>query len=279
MPLVISPTLRRLISKVFRTVFRSFFLGRLWGIDVFVHSTFFILLFFGYQEWARYLYLGHWVAFAKAWNVILLICCIFGCVLLHEYGHALTARRFGIGTKDITLLPIGGVARLESIPSSPRQELIVAIAGPAVNVVIVIILLSIFGASRFVNWEEISQHSGEWVHRLMNQEGLLHSLLWANIVMIIFNLIPAFPMDGGRVLRALLAMYMDRVKATDIASWIGRFLAIGLAYWGYSNGHYLLIFTALFVWIGATQEAESVRYEAKNATPFPPPFTEPPTST
>ena len=264
-------------------MFKSIHLGRLWGIDVFVHSTFLIfLLYFGYQEWAeaRHLNLSQWVAFNKACNVIALICCIFGCVLLHEYGHALTARRFGIGTKDITLLPIGGVARLESIPNSPRQELIVAIAGPAVNVVIVIILLSIFGASRFVNWEELSQHRGEWVHRLMNWGGLLHSLLWANIVMIIFNLIPAFPMDGGRVLRSLLAMKIDRVKATDIASWIGRFLAIGLAYWGYSNGHYLLIFTALFVWIGATQEAEAVRYEAKNANPLPPPpLTEPPTST
>ena len=129
-------------------MFRSIRLGRLWGIDVFVHSTFLIfLLYFGYQEWAeaRHLNLSYWVAFNKACNVIALICCIFGCVVLHEYGHALTARRFGIGTKDITLLPIGGVARLEKIPEKPSQELIVAIAGPAVNVVIALVLLSIFG--------------------------------------------------------------------------------------------------------------------------------------
>lgn len=251
----------------------SFRLGRLWGIDVFVHITFVIfLLYFGWHEWsaARNVGYSNMASINAAGNLVALICGIFCCVVLHEYGHALTARKFGIGTADITLLPIGGVARLERIPENPRQELIVAVMGPAVNLLIVILLLAIFGVTHFINWEQMGEHRGEWLHKFMVWGGFLKNILWANVFMIVFNLIPAFPMDGGRVLRALLAMKMDRVKATDIAAWTGKALAVGLAIYGYFHNQ-LLMFTGLFVWIGASREAEAVRYEARRTTQQPEP--------
>ena len=247
-------------------MFRSIRLGRLWGIDVFVHFTFLLfLLYFGWQEWdvAKAEGLSDHDAFHSAANVVALICGIFCCVVLHEYGHALTARRFGIGTVDITLLPIGGVARLERIPEKPMQELIVAVMGPAVNVVIIVVLLAMFGVSHFLNWDRFAKHQGEWMHGLNVWGGFFKNILWANVAMVVFNLIPAFPMDGGRVLRALLAMRIGRVRATQIAAGIGKVLAVGLAVWGFSKHQYLLLFTATFVWIGASQEAASVRYQAQ----------------
>ncbi len=246
-------------------MFRSIRLGRLWGIDVFVHSTFILfLLFFGYQEWvdSQAKGLSNHDSFHAACNMVALICAIFGCVVLHEYGHALTARKFGIGTVDITLFPIGGVARLESIPERPRQELLVAIAGPAVNLVIVLILLAFFGLAKFVDFERLTEHHGEMMHKLIVWGDFWKQLMWANVIMIVFNALPAFPMDGGRVLRALLAMKIDRIKATQIAAGIGKVLAIGLAVYGFYFHHYLLMFTGLFVWIGASQEARAVREQA-----------------
>jgi Zn-dependent protease len=248
-----------------QNLFRSIRLGRLWGIDVFVHSTFIMfLLFFGLQEWGVSKASGHsnLQALQSAGTMVTLICAIFGCVLLHEYGHALTARAFGIGTVDITLLPIGGVARLERIPERPRQELLVALAGPAVNLVIVILLLALFGLAHFVNLAKLTEHRGGLMRQLNIWASFSTQLLWANVAMIVFNAIPAFPMDGGRVLRALLAMKINRVKATDIAAGIGKFLAIGLVIYGVRSHHYLLIFTAIFVWIGAAFEAQAVREDA-----------------
>src|SRR5215211_3263763 len=219
-------------------------LGTFAGIDVFVHSTFLLLIgWIGYRHWLDY------GTLAKVAEGILFILALFLCVVLHEYGHALTARRYGIKTRDITLYPIGGVARLERMPDKPIEELWVALMGPAVNVVIAAIIFVYLYLSRgLVPMTDLTVASGSFAARLMA----------VNISLVLFNLIPAFPMDGGRVLRALLAMRMDYVRATQIAANIGQGLAFVLGFIGLFNNPFLL-FIAFFVWIGASQEASMVQ--------------------
>jgi Zn-dependent protease/predicted transcriptional regulator len=172
-------------------------------------------------------------------------------VVLHELGHALTARKYGIPTRDITLLPIGGVARLDRMPDDPRQELWVAIAGPAVNVVI--------AAALFV-WSQVSASVFSVGEIGFRGGSFLNNVIGANLVLVVFNLLPAFPMDGGRMLRALLATRMEYTRATHIAAVTGQsmaflFVLAGLTRWG----NPMLIFIALFVWIGAAQESSMVQ--------------------
>lgn len=219
-------------------------LGTFAGIDVFVHATFLLLLIWiGYSYWLRY------ETVAKVIEGILFILALFLCVVLHEYGHALTARRYGVKTRDITLYPIGGVARLERMPDKPIEELWVAIMGPAVNVVIAVLLFAYLYVTRgLVPITDLTVASGSFLARLMT----------VNITLVLFNLIPAFPMDGGRVLRALLAMRMDYVRATQVAANIGQGLAFLLGLFGLFNNPFLL-FIAFFVWIGASQEASMVQ--------------------
>ena len=217
-------------------------LGRFAGIDVFVHWTFALLL-----AYVVGVVLAADRPLADAVGVVLLVLATFGCVVLHEYGHALTARRFGVPTKDITLYPIGGVARLQRIPEAPPQELAVAIAGPLVNVVIAAVIavaLVVSGAGIEPPTSLLDPDSAFW-----------SMLLWINVVLVVFNLIPAFPMDGGRVLRALLATRLPYVRATKIAAGVGQALAIGFAIWGVMGGGILLLVIAFFVFIGAQQEA------------------------
>ncbi len=225
----------------------SFKLGRFLGIDVFVHFTFVLLFgFIGIAHWV----VGQSLA-AALWGV-LFFGCLFACVLLHEYGHALMARHFGIGTRDITLLPIGGVARLERLPDKPVQELWVALAGPAVNVVIVGLLgiwLSVTGA-----WQSIDLLG-------IAEGNLLERILVANVFLVLFNLLPAFPMDGGRVVRALLAMRLEYSRATQIAANLGRGMAVVFALLGLI-GNPMLLLIALFVWIGASQEAVATQFKS-----------------
>ncbi len=215
-------------------------LGEFAGIKVYVHATFLILI-----AWVGF---AHWQTQRSTEAVvagILFILALFACVLLHEFGHALTAKRFGIKTRDITLLPIGGVARLERMPEDPKQELLVTLAGPAVNVVIagaLYVLLLVTGT--LAPMGTLTLTTGSFWERLM--------LL--NVVLVIFNLIPAFPMDGGRALRALLAMRMDYTSATRIAASLGQGIALLFGLLGLF-GNPFLIFIALFVWIGAAQEA------------------------
>jgi Zn-dependent protease len=218
-------------------------LGRIAGIDIKVHFTFvFILIWFGLSA---YLTGG---SIAVALTNVLLILALFLCVVLHEFGHALTARLFGIQTKDITLLPIGGVARLESMPEDPKEELLVAIAGPAVNMVIAGGLFTGLLLSGFFN-------------QPLNLTSLLSSfwlqILIANVTLVLFNLIPAFPMDGGRVLRSFMALFMDHTKATRIAAHIGRGLAVLMGIAGFFINPWLIL-TAVFVWVGAGSEAQLV---------------------
>jgi Zn-dependent protease/predicted transcriptional regulator len=225
-------------------------LGRFAGIDVYVHVTFLLLL-----AWVALVSWGETRALAGVAAGLVLILLLFLCVVLHEYGHALTARRFGIGTKHITLLPIGGVALLESMPRDPWQEIVVALAGPAVNVAIaagVALLL-------FAGGQPLAPYTVE-----IGRGGLLQTLFWANTMLVLFNLLPAFPMDGGRVLRALLALRMDRMRATNAAARIGQALAVGLGLLGLL-GNPFLILIAVFVWIGAGAEASAVEADTRLA--------------
>lgn len=187
-----------------------------------------------------------------ALDSLLFVLALFACVVAHEYGHALTARRFGIKTRDITLLPIGGVARLEKMPDEPRQEFLVALAGPVVNVVIAAVLFAILTLT------------GEWVPLTdlsPNDGSFLQRLLVVNIILVLFNLIPAFPMDGGRVLRALLATRMEYARATQLAATLGQGIALLFGLVGLFTNPFLL-FIALFVWIGASQEASAAQVKA-----------------
>jgi Zn-dependent protease/predicted transcriptional regulator len=215
-------------------------LGKILGIDVYIHFTFLLLLgFVGLAAWLPERNL------AAALSGVGFFVALFGCVLLHEYGHALTARAYGIKTSDITLLPIGGLARLERMPDKPIQELWVALAGPAVNVVIAAIIgiwLTITGT-----WPDLTSLTSGGV-------GFLERLLVVNVFLVLFNLLPAFPMDGGRVLRSLLAMRLEYARATRIAATIGQGMAFLFGFAGLF-GNPMLLFIALFVWIGASQEA------------------------
>lgn len=229
-------------------------LGRFAGVDVFLHVTFVLLVLL---VAASGLLDGG--TLADAMEGVVLVLAVFGCVLLHEYGHALAARGFGIRTRDITLLPIGGVARLERMPERPAQELWVALAGPAVNGIIAAALaawLLLKGAMTGLGWTEWFEGS------------LAQHLLLVNLSLIGFNLIPAFPMDGGRVLRAVLAMGMGQERATHIAAKVGRGLALVFAFYGLRGffggaGNPMLLFIAGFVWMSAGQEVGNSRRQAR----------------
>ena len=225
----------------------SWKLGELAGIGVYVHATFVLLIgFLVLSHWRQ----GHSLAVIAAGVGFILA--LFACLVLHEFGHALTARRYGIKTRDITLYPIGGVARLERMPDDPRQELRVALAGPAVNV---IIAAGLFAGLQFTGaWQPLSELSiatGSFVERLM----------LVNVFLAAFNMVPAFPMDGGRVLRALLATRMDYTRATQIAATLGQSVAFLFGLIGFLTNPFL-IFIALFVWIGAAQEASMVQMKS-----------------
>jgi Zn-dependent protease/CBS domain-containing protein len=214
-------------------------IARVAGTEVRIHITF--LLFLAWIGFSYYRVGGA----AAAIPGVLFLLALFGCVLLHEFGHVLAARAFGIPTPDITLLPIGGVARLQRMPDKPWQELIVAIAGPLVNVVIAVLLILFLGQPATIeNLEQVERPS----------VGMLTKLASVNVMLVLFNLVPAFPMDGGRVLRALLAMVLPYARATQIAAWIGQALAFVFGFIGLF-GNPLLIFIALFIFLGAQQEA------------------------
>jgi stage IV sporulation protein FB len=220
----------------------SFSLGRIAGTEVRIHFTFLLLVaWYGIAAGLR-------GGQSAAWEAVLFILAVFACVLAHEYGHVLTARRYGIETRDITLLPIGGIANIQRMPDHPGQELVIAIAGPLVNVVIAFVLIAAFGATltpdRMV---DIETGRVDFITRLAS----------VNIALVVFNLLPAFPMDGGRVLRALLAMRKGRARATQIAATIGQVVAFGLGFLGLF-GSPLLIFIAIFIFIAAAGERSLV---------------------
>lgn len=226
----------------------SYKIARAAGIDVRVHWTFLILLawfFFSYYRETQLLESGlYGIGFVLA---------VFACVVAHEYGHALAARRYGVRTRDITLLPIGGVASLERMPERPREELIVALAGPAVNVLIAVgLYVYLATTGQLVNLTDYAESASR-----LDPQFLAENLFAVNLLLVLFNLIPAFPMDGGRVLRALLAMRWDRAKATRLAAGVGRTLAVAFVFLGFFY-NFWLVFIGLFVYLGATSESRAV---------------------
>lgn len=238
---VSSLTGRRPVGRTARWSWR---VGSIFGIDLYVHATFLILL-----GWVAFSHLAQGHGLRVAIEGLALILAVFGVVVLHELGHALTAKRFGIRTRDIMLLPIGGIASLERMPEKPTQELLVAFAGPAVNVVLALGLAGLIVLTGGT-LEPASMHvvGGPFLTKLM----------WINVSLAVFNLMPAFPMDGGRVLRAALAFRMDYTRATEVAARIGQAMALLFGIIGLLANPMLLLI-AFFVWMGAQQESALVQ--------------------
>jgi stage IV sporulation protein FB len=232
---------------------------RLLGIDVKVHWSFVLILAFG-----AFLYgsgPAGWVV-GSIYGVLTFLL-LFVCVTLHEYGHALTARHFGIKTRSILLLPIGGVANLERMPEKPIQELLITIAGPLVNFAIAALLVPIvflFGAEAASGLGQTSVLVDNL--REPSVVNLLLYLFLTNILLGVFNLLPAFPMDGGRLLRALLAMVMPYPQATRTAVFVGRLMAVAMAVYGIFSGGITMLLVAFFVYVGGSAELEAVSSRA-----------------
>ena len=225
----------------------SFTIAHIVGIEIKIHATFFLILLLGAVQW------GGPNGFSGAFFGILLMALLFFCVVLHELGHSLVAQHFGLPVSEIILLPIGGVSKLEKNPQKPLHELLLAIAGPLVNVIIAAVLVATAGASGtlsslnakgLVSGQPLSPSSSV----------LLGWLLAANISLALFNLVPAFPMDGGRALRAILWMFVGFTRATQISSAFGQLLAFAFGLYAVMTGHFLLALIALFIYLGAGQE-------------------------
>jgi stage IV sporulation protein FB len=221
-------------------------IGRIAGTTIRLHVTF--LLFLAWIFVASYASGGA----QAAWYSLAFMILLFACVVAHEFGHIFVAKTFGVTTPTVTLLPIGGVAQLERIPERPWEEFLVAIAGPAVNVAIALVLVVAFGAS--LDSKNLAAMDNSTIN-------LVDRLAVVNVFLVVFNLIPAFPMDGGRVLRAALASWLGYVRATEIAATIGQVVAFGLGFAGLF-GNPLLIFIAIFVYLAAASEAQLVAVRA-----------------
>lgn len=221
----------------------SLVLGTIAGTKIRLHWTFLVFL-----AWigAAFLLSG---GVGAALSGVTLVIAVFTCVVTHEFGHILMARRFGIASPDVTLLPIGGLARLQAIPEQPGQELAVALAGPAVNLVIAALLVGVLGVAPTL--PDLSAPLGP--------TDILPALAAINVFLAVFNLLPAFPMDGGRAFRAILSMFLDRAQATSIAARVGQAIAIGFGFFGVLTGHLVLILIALFVYFAASAEAQEVQ--------------------
>jgi Zn-dependent protease len=232
----------------------SFRLARIAGIDLKVHITFFLILAFGAVVW------GAPFGLSGALFGVLLMALLFACVALHELGHALMAKRLGIGVREILLLPIGGVALLTRSPSKPLHELLIAAAGPAVNVLIVAALLPALialGLGGGMPATGLAFGPGE--------PGLFTALFWlaqANVFLVLFNLIPAFPLDGGRILRALLWMATDAARATRIAAGVGQVFAVAMGLFALFSFDLLLLAAAAFIFLGAGAERGQVQVQS-----------------
>jgi Zn-dependent protease/CBS domain-containing protein len=220
-------------------------LGRIFGIDIKVHLTFLLILVWGALNYGG--------SAGPLYGVVVTLA-LFTLVLLHELGHSVAARGYGIPVKDITLLPIGGVARLERMPEKPLHELVVALAGPLVNVILAVVLLPLIIALAVLQGETITLG-------MLTQPGLLGLLVFlltANISLAIFNMIPAFPLDGGRVLRATLGFFMDYQRATQTAVTVGRLLAVGLGLVAIFTGQIFLALISVFIFFAGGQEGQAV---------------------
>ncbi len=226
----------------------SFRIARVFGIDVRVHATFALAVIYFASGFA----LAHGLRGA-AFGV-LLVCTLFLCLTLHELGHGLVAQRCGVVVSEILLLPIGGVARLKSEPRKPLHELLIGLAGPFVNVVLALLLLLVLDHYQVAidtsDLEELAEPSAL---------GLVRALFWGNTMLALFNLLPALPMDGGRILRALLSLGIGRSRATRVAAGVGQVIAIGLVAIAFKRDWSMLALVGLFVFVGAAQERASER--------------------
>ncbi len=233
---------------------QSLSIGKYFGIPVKVHWTFGLLILF-----VTYVVVDNNIPTSDIPWFFAVILIMFFFVILHEYGHALTARRFGVHTRDIIISPIGGVARLESIPKIAKHELLIAIAGPMVNVALALAFWVLLWALGYYYLPQT-----ERINLIEAPNDFLAYLFSINVALIFFNMIPAFPMDGGRVLRSLLAMmYKNHNKATKIASYIGQVLAVGFLLIGAYYDHYVLLFIGIFVFMAARSERRHVAYEQR----------------
>jgi Zn-dependent protease len=235
----------------------SWKIGKLFGIGIYLHWSFLLLpaLVFLTEP-----------SVPIAFFVLGLVLAMFGCVVLHEFGHALTARAFGIGTRDVTLYPIGGVARLERMTEKPWEEVLIALAGPAVNVAIAVLL----GFGLFL----VLMINPHLLQLLLLQ--FFFYLMMLNLGMVVFNMIPAFPMDGGRVFRALLAIPMGRLQATRVAAWLTTMIAlvgivVGFAYAREQPNLAMLPIIAVFIFLAAQQELAGVEMQARRRQAMPEP--------
>lgn len=230
-------------------MFHSLRLGKILGIDLYIHGTFWLLPLFILISGI----LSGGTVSVVGWDLALIFG-VFGCIALHELGHSLAARAYGIGTRDITLYPIGGVASLERMPEKPRREIAIALAGPAVNIVIALALLAMM-MGQFVLFPIDVAAPGEIAE-------FLGRLMVGNLILAGFNLLPAFPMDGGRVLRALLAVWMPRVRATGVAVAVGSFVAAGFLIVGLTLPQFGLVVLAVVVYLLGQAELAAVRVQS-----------------
>ncbi len=221
-------------------------IGSIAGTAIRIHITFLLFLI--------WIFAAGWASGGAeaAWNSLLFMVLLFACVLAHEFGHIFTARAFGVATPDVTLLPIGGVARLERIPEKPSEEFLIAIAGPLVNVAIAVVLMAV--TSTHLSAQHLAMMESANV-------SMVDRLAEVNLFLAVFNMIPAFPMDGGRVLRALLATRLGHLRATEVAATIGQWTAFALGFIGLFYNP-LLIFIAIFVYLAAASEAQVVSLRA-----------------
>ncbi len=240
-------------------------IATVFNIPVLIHWTFIFILLAGFY-WG----FSRGGLFTAIWSLSLILV-LFFCVLLHEFGHALTARHFNVTTKDIILSPIGGIARLNKLPKQPLQEMLVAAAGPIVNIVIALLISPLFliasPEKRIQLYGALFPSSNVFINDLSLFDRLLLFVFFLNVVLAIFNLLPAFPMDGGRILRALLTTRMNRMKATRVAMYIGQAIAILFIYMGITEFEigtvklsFMIAFIGLFVFISAANEYRYVKF-------------------
>lgn len=219
-------------------------IGKVKDIGIYVHASFLILV-----AWIGFIYYIQTKTLSGVLDGVLFIIVLFSIVVMHELAHALTAKKFGIKTRDIILLPIGGMSRMERIPEKPIHELLIAIAGPLSNIVLAIVIyIGLFFSNHQVDWQNYSPLTSQFFEKLFV----------INVVLAIFNLLPAFPMDGGRVLRAALALKLNYVRATNIAAQIGQFFSIFLGILGLMYNP-ILVLIAVFIWIGAASESSMIQ--------------------
>lgn len=238
----------------------SFQIAKLFGIPVQIHWTFGLVFVWVFYEG----FAGDWDWESIAWSMLFVLA-LFACVVMHEFGHALTARRYGVSTRDIILSPIGGIARLDRLPEKPMQEFYVAIAGPLVNVAIMILLspylLSVTEDQREQLFSIFNKSNNVFTRDLTPLDLFLFGLIFLNGTLAVFNLLPAFPMDGGRVLRALLSLKLGRMRATRIAAYVGQFLAVLFLIYGIWQSSPVIAIIGVFVFLMAANEFRMVRMD------------------